>query len=59
LYYDIASLFNKNKELKWGIITNYTTESTGQFGELLKGDYKKRKLYNWQELCYFYIKSNY
>ncbi len=57
LYSDIASLFNKNKELKWWIITNYTTSSTGQFGELLKGDYKKRKLYNWQELCYFYTKK--
>ncbi|MFA5917288.1 MAG: class I SAM-dependent RNA methyltransferase [Candidatus Gracilibacteria bacterium] len=52
LYFDIASLFNKNKELKGGIITNY------KFGELFKGHYKKRKIYNGQELCYFYSKSN-
>lgn len=52
LYFDIASLFNKNKELKWWIITNY------KFWELFKGHYKKRKIYNWQELCYFYSKSN-
>lgn len=48
LYLDIWWIFNKNKDLKWWIITNY------QFWETLKVDYKKRKLYNWWEMCYFY-----
>lgn len=52
LYKNIANIFNINKELKWWIITNY------QFWDLLKINYKKRKLYNWQELCYLYIKNN-
>nr|MDD3720397.1 class I SAM-dependent RNA methyltransferase [Candidatus Gracilibacteria bacterium] len=52
LYKDIANIFSKNKELKGGIITNY------QFGDLLKFDYKKRKLYNGGEMCYFYSKTN-
>lgn len=51
LYKNIAKFFNKNKYLKWGIITNY------QFWDLLKINYKKRKLYNWQELCYLYLKN--
>lgn len=51
LYKDIAQIFAKNKELKWWIITNF------QFWDMLKYDYKKRKLYNWWEMCYFYKKE--
>ncbi len=52
LYKNIGTIFNKNKELNWWIITNF------QFWDLLKDNYKKRKLYNWQELCYLYLKNN-
>jgi putative N6-adenine-specific DNA methylase len=52
LYKNISTIFNNNKDLKWWIITNY------QFWDLLKNNYKKRKLYNWQELCYLYLKGS-
>jgi len=50
LYNNIDKLFRLNPELKWWIITSYT-----DFDKQIKlSDYKKRKLYNWGELCYFY-----
>ncbi|NDK08411.1 class I SAM-dependent RNA methyltransferase [Candidatus Gracilibacteria bacterium] len=52
IYKNLAIIFSKNKELKGGVITNF------QFGDLLKINYKKRKLYNGQELCYLYLKSS-
>lgn len=52
IYKNLAIIFSKNKELKWWVITNF------QFWNLLKINYKKRKLYNWQELCYLYLKSS-
>lgn len=53
LYKDISFLFKKNKNLQWWIITSYT-----EFDTLIdKNNFKKRKLYNWNELCYFYMKK--
>ncbi|MDD3302843.1 MAG: class I SAM-dependent RNA methyltransferase [Candidatus Gracilibacteria bacterium] len=51
LYKDIALLLNKNRDLRGGVITDY------QFGDLIKGEYKKRKLYNGGKMCYLYIKK--
>jgi len=50
LYNDIDKLFRLNKELKWWIITSYTNFDN----QINLKDYKKRKLYNWGDLCYFY-----
>lgn len=50
LYKNIDKLFRVNPELKWWVITSYL-----DFDKLINLDnYKKRKLYNWGELCYFY-----
>ncbi len=50
LYKHIDKLFRINPELKWWAITSYT-----DFDNLIKlSEYKKRKLYNGGELCYFY-----
>ena len=50
IYKNIDKLFRINPELKWWIITSFL-----EFDNLIKLDnYKKRKLYNWWELCYFY-----
>ncbi|MDD3645837.1 MAG: class I SAM-dependent RNA methyltransferase [Candidatus Gracilibacteria bacterium] len=50
LYKQIDKLFRVNPELKGGVITNYL-----DFDKLINLDnYKKRKLYNGGELCYFY-----
>jgi len=50
LYNWIDKLFRLNKSLNWGIITSYT-----DFDSQIKlSDYKKRKLYNGGDLCYFY-----
>lgn len=50
LYNSIDKLFRLNKDLGWWIITSYI-----EFDNQIKlSDYKKRKLYNWGELCYFY-----
>jgi len=50
LYKHIDKLFRINPDLKWWAITSYT-----DFDNLIKlSEYKKRKLYNWWELCYFY-----
>ncbi len=48
LYKNLGEFYKKNKELWWWIITNY------HFWEVLTIPYKKRKLYNWWEMCYFY-----
>lgn len=50
LYKNIDKLFRLNPELKWGPITGYA-----EFDDFINlSDYKKRKLYNGWELCYFY-----
>jgi putative N6-adenine-specific DNA methylase len=50
MYNNIDKLFRLNPEL-WGwIISSYM-----EFDKLVKkGIYKKRKLYNWGEKCYFW-----
>ncbi len=54
LYKNIDKLFNKNPELNWGIITNYFE----WFDKIVNlNNYKKRKLYNGWEKCYFYRKK--
>lgn len=53
LYKNIDKLFIKNKELNAGIISSYM-----DFDNLIKKEnYKKRKLYNWWEMCYFWRKT--
>lgn len=55
LYNSIDKIFRKNKDLNWWIISNFL-----DFDKLIKKDsYKKRKLYNWWELCYFWKKNIY
>jgi len=50
LYKSIDTIFRKNPKLKWGFISNYM-----EFDSFAKKDfYKKRKLYNWAEKCYFW-----
>lgn len=53
LYKDINYLFFKNKDLHWWIISSY------EWNDNIMTDksYKKRKLYNGWELCYFYKKK--
>jgi putative N6-adenine-specific DNA methylase len=54
LYENIDKLFKQNKDLNWWIITSYFD----WFDKIIKKDfYKKRKLYNWGEKCYFYKKK--
>ena len=53
LYKSIDSLFRKNSKLWWGFISNY--EEFDNFAQ--KNFYKKRKLYNWAEKCYFWKKK--
>ena len=53
LYKSIDTLFRKNPDLKWWFISNYM-----EFDNFAKKDfYKKRKLYNWAEKCYFWKKK--
>ena len=53
IYKDINLILEKNKNLKWWIITSYL-----DFDRIIKqNNLKKRKLYNWNELCYFYQKK--
>ncbi len=53
LYRDINIILDKNKDLNWWIITAYT-----DFDNIINlSKYKKRKLYNWNEMCYFYSKK--
>ncbi|MDD2871696.1 MAG: class I SAM-dependent RNA methyltransferase [Candidatus Gracilibacteria bacterium] len=50
LYNSIDKLFRKNPELGGGIISSFM-----EFDDLIKADdYKKRKLYNGGEKCYFW-----
>lgn len=51
IHKDIAVLFSKNSEIQGGIITSHA-----EFESYSKQKYKKRKLYNGGELCYFYRK---
>jgi len=54
LYNNIDKLFRLNPELNGWIISSYM-----EFDNLIKkGTYKKRKLYNWGEKCYFWKKIN-
>lgn len=53
LYQELHHMFQKNSELSWGIITSYEWENFHPFTK----NYKKRKLYNGNELCYFYLKN--
>ena len=53
LYKKIDGIFRKNPKLKWWFISNYM-----EFDNFAKKDfYKKRKLYNWAEKCYFWKKK--
>jgi len=50
LYKSIDMIFRKNPKLNWWFISNYM-----EFDSFAKKDfYKKRKLYNWAEKCYFW-----
>ncbi len=52
LYKDISIVFTKNTSLFGGIITSY------DFGKYTRPNlWKNRKLYNGNELCYFYSKK--
>ncbi len=52
LYKNIAIIFDKNPTLNGWIITSYQ-----DFQKYIpKNKFKNRKLYNWNELCYFYQK---
>lgn len=53
MYKDISIILDKNKELSGWIITAYL-----DFDNLINlNHYKKRKVYNWNEKCYFYSKK--
>ncbi len=52
MYKSIDSLFRKNEKLWGGFISNF--EEFDSFAK--KNFYKKRKLYNWAEKCYFWKK---
>jgi len=53
LYKNIDKLLKQNKDLNGWVITGYFE----WFDKIIKKDfYKKRKLYNWGEKCYFYKK---
>lgn len=53
LYNNIDQLFRLNPKLKWWIISSYM-----DFDLQIKQDnYKKRKLYNWGEKCYFWMRK--
>ena len=53
LYKDISYILDRNEDLKWWIITAYT-----EFDRIVNlNKIKKRKLYNWNEMCYFYTKK--
>jgi len=50
LYNNIDKLFRLNPELKWWVITSYTDFDN----QINLKDYKKRKLFNGGDMCYFY-----
>lgn len=52
IYNNIDKIFRKNPNLNWWIISSFL-----EFDNLIKTwEYKKRKLYNWWEMCYFWKK---
>lgn len=52
LYDDILTVFHNNPNLSGGLITSY------DFGRIARSnEWKNRKLYNGNELCYFYTKK--
>lgn len=52
-YKDLNMILDKNKDLSGWIITSYI-----DFDNIINlKNYKKRKLYNWNEMCYFYMKK--
>jgi putative N6-adenine-specific DNA methylase len=54
LYNKIDKIFRINPNLSWGVISSFM-----DFDNLInKKNYKKRKLYNWWEKCYFWKKIN-
>ncbi len=53
MYKTIDSIFRKNEKLSGGFISNF--EEFDSFAK--KWFYKKRKLYNWAEKCYFWRKK--
>lgn len=53
MYKDLYMILDKNPELNWWFITSYA-----DFDNIINTKkIKKRKLYNWNELCYFYQKN--
>lgn len=53
MYENIDFILQKNKYLSGWIITSYT-----DFNQIInQKNYKNRKLYNWNELAYFYLKK--
>jgi len=55
IYNNIDKIFRVNPALNWWIISSYL-----EFDSIINNPktYKKRKLYNWGELCYFWKKNN-
>lgn len=52
IYRDISLIFKQNPELNWWLITSYF-----DFDKMINlKDWKRRKLYNGNEKCYFYKK---
>jgi putative N6-adenine-specific DNA methylase len=55
IYNNIDKLFRLNKNLNWWLISSYM-----EFDNIIKKtEYKKRKLYNGSEKCYFWKKIKY
>lgn len=53
MYENIDDILQKNNKLNGWVITSYA-----DFNSIIKlKNYKKRKLYNWNEMCYFYSKK--
>jgi hypothetical protein len=53
LYIDIDRFFRQHKNLNWWIISSFM-----EFDQIIKPwMYKKRKLYNGWEMCYFWRKE--
>lgn len=52
IYKDLAKIFRNNPSFSWWLITSYE-----EFDSMINiNNFKKRKLYNWSERCYFYKK---
>lgn len=54
IYTNLIKIFNTSPDLWWWFITSF--ESVDLL--IKQNDWKKRKLYNWNEKCYFYKKIN-